>query len=195
MIVELESLRGAIGGRLVCVLGLGVSLGELDDRIDEFSGVDVCWVSLNDISVPRRILKKIGKDLDVIIGCCAGLERAFDDEDGYVHRYSLGRGNTISEFIWQLNDIGCGAYLVGFDGYCESEPSYYGFTDDSDKYLVTRTPMRHTHKHDTMVLNETFRGWSGVRIVTVGDSSKYIFPKISWEDFITITRGEKNAKV
>jgi hypothetical protein len=99
--VSLESLKDVISNRPVGFIGHGHSLHEFSNYIERFRGFDICWVSLNQVHIAKNVLFPIGESLDVILAYASGYEHEFNDEKCYVHRYSEGRGNSLSEFLHQ----------------------------------------------------------------------------------------------
>jgi hypothetical protein len=192
--VSAGRLKHTICGRPVAFIGHGHSLFYLDKDIKKLSHKGFCFVSLNQVDIARKILKKIGKDLDVILGFAKGYEGAFDKEKCYVHRDSSGRGNSLFEFLSQCIEIGVKeVYLFGCDGWTEAKK----FDDlylcgQSDPYYRSNelSDMRvDGHKRDVQFFNDNFtQDTKETKILNVGEGSKYELPSITYEDFFKLIR-------
>lgn len=171
MVAELERLASVINGRTVGFIGHGPSLSEFDRWVRRFKNADICWVSLNQVGMAREILAKIGEDIDIILGYAKNYEGAFDNETCYVHRYSLGRGNSLSEFLFQIKDIRCPIILFGCDGYSDGASYYNG---------VGCANQNARHKKDCDELNAVIHNFSDLNIINTCMTSKYDFKKMEW---------------
>ena len=58
-----------INNKTCCILAHGKSLEELEQRIEEFKNLDVVWCGMNYFNPTEDILKKIGKEYQVIFDC------------------------------------------------------------------------------------------------------------------------------
>lgn len=110
----------------ICYLGHGHSLKEFEDNIEGFRNKDVIWVSLNRIEIVEPILKKIGKEIDVLLEYCPQLYKC--EWSGVKLIKSLERGSSTEEFLHRLVDeeVTQTVFLFGVDGFNEvGSPSYY----------------------------------------------------------------------
>ncbi len=95
---RIETLRKIVRGRPVAILAAGPSIAELEERIDELKGSDICYFGFNNFFVQEKhILGKIGKHMDVIMGTCReSIPEAIDAIIGFLDRNE--RNMFISSF-------------------------------------------------------------------------------------------------
>jgi len=144
-----NKLKEIIGDRVVGFICFGQSLAELKKRIQEFKDKNICWISLNNYKVAETILNEINEKLSVVLCYASGyLDIKFD---GYLHRYSEGRGNSLFEFINQCveNDIKK-VILFGADGYSKTSFPYYGVNLENSNQILA-------HKRDVDKFNEDIK--------------------------------------
>jgi hypothetical protein len=180
------ALAEIINNRPVAFIGHGPSLKDLDKWIERFRTKDICWVSLNQVGMARNILKKIGQDLDIILGYAAQYEEAFKDETCYVHMHSEGRGNSLCEFLYQMNEIRCDVVLFGCDGYSDKE-SYYNGGGCENQNL--------RHKNDCDDLNRRLGDFKNIKVLNTCLTSKYDFEKIEFCDLFKKWGMEKSISI
>lgn len=66
----LSKLKQIINNRPVAIMVHGKSIETLEQRINEYKDLDVCWVSMNLFSIMEKfILSKINKKLDIVLDC------------------------------------------------------------------------------------------------------------------------------
>lgn len=66
----IERLKKVIGGRTCCVISKGKSIEELEQKIEMFRDLDICWVIQNRFDyIEDNILKKIGQRVDIVSDC------------------------------------------------------------------------------------------------------------------------------
>ena len=77
--MEIEKIKDIIKGRPVAILLHGSSVDELEQRIESFRNVDICWSALGNFPVfEKYILSKINKRLDFIFDCATVPESRYD---------------------------------------------------------------------------------------------------------------------
>ena len=64
---RIERLQSIVRGRDIVVFAHGASLQIMEQRIEEFAGLDICYIGMNRfVPTEEYLLKKIGAELDVI---------------------------------------------------------------------------------------------------------------------------------
>lgn len=64
---DINGLIEKIAGRTCCLVASGASLYELEQNIELYRDLNICWVGLGQFDVPERnILKKINKTFDIV---------------------------------------------------------------------------------------------------------------------------------
>jgi len=62
-----ELLKQKVKGKTCFLIAQGKSINELEERIEEFKDLDICWVGLGQFNtVEKFIMEKAGKSLDVV---------------------------------------------------------------------------------------------------------------------------------
>ena len=65
---RIERFESVVAGRDVAILLQGPSIRQLEERIGELAGEDICYASLNQFpQIDERVLSKIGERLDVVM--------------------------------------------------------------------------------------------------------------------------------
>ena len=67
---RIEHLRDVVAGRPIAILASGPSISELESRISELKGLDICWFGFNTFVHEKYILSKIGSQMDIYMDSC-----------------------------------------------------------------------------------------------------------------------------
>lgn len=171
---EWEKFREIIRGRVVCLVLHGWSLGELEDRVGEFSEYDCCWGTVNRACIAEAVLLKGFIKIEYVVAYCKDYEGV--EYGVYTLRRAAGRGNTLMEFLYQCREHGVGrVVLFGADGYSDNGYPYY-------KMGVGPKAVA-GHKADCSFLNEFYDERKGPRVVNCSPGSKYkVFKAIGYDE-------------
>lgn len=83
---RIEKLRGVINKRPVAITLLGSSIVELEARITELKGCDICYFGLNAFRViEKHILQKINRNFSLVM-CASAPGGQMDDVIGFLER-------------------------------------------------------------------------------------------------------------
>lgn len=68
----MEKLKRIINNRVVCILAHGKSIEQLEQNIEQFKDLDICWASVGLFTIMEDfILSKINKHLDIVFDCAS----------------------------------------------------------------------------------------------------------------------------
>ena len=96
------NLRKIVGERTVGIMLHGGSIRELEERIEEFVDLDMCYMSINRFKVMEdRILGKVGKRLKLVFLMSEQeMPRRVEDVNGYLDRGTGLFMTTFSALSW-----------------------------------------------------------------------------------------------
>ena len=186
----LKNLKDILGDRPIGFICHGHSLSILEENIDKFKGIDICWGSLNNYVIAQDILDKADLKLEFI--CASSMTYKNSDLvnkfNGLVIRELPAVGNTLHSFLNQLIDEGfyTEVYLFGANGFSHDGIAYY--KGSSDIQGIKDQSRVGTHVIDCNHLNEKFPDYHGlVDIYNVCDESNYkVFDKIGIDKCISL---------
>jgi len=156
----------------------GHSLQTFQDNIDRFKNLDWFWGTINRFEIAESILSRIGKKLDFLINYSKDYWST--SYEGLKLKDSLGRGNSLNEFLNQCIEDGVKeVYIFGGDGYSDdpSKPYIDSFMGKPDAVAW--------HKKDCDDFNRDFpKDIRHTKIINVSPNSKYTaLNNISYEAF------------
>jgi len=172
----------------------GHSLKELENNIDKFKSKDIFWASLNNYKIAEEILSKGNMLLDLIIA----FNPMYNDIScSYAPIYKEAgtprvRGNSLSEFLFQLKDIGFKKpiFLFGADGYSDEGSSVY--YKETNLHSNPDGDRNRLHRLDTDAFNKTwqsekFGGDFFTRVYNCSPNSHYTpFRKITVKECLDL---------
>ena len=176
----LSKLRRSIRNRPVGIVCSGLSLEELETRIEEFASFDICWLGINKEVEINTFLSKAGHKLDLAV--IFPREYNPDTFTTPTYKNSKGRGNSLQELLLQLIELRIPTvYLFGADGYSDKEEKEYYIKGGS-------RGTRQTHIDDVNYLNKTFpKDTDGTKIYNVCPQSKYEpFERITYDKCLSL---------
>lgn len=139
-LAQIEAVKRIVGGRDIALLVHGPSIRQLEERIDELAGQDVCYVSLNQFPhMEEPMLSKIGELLDLVM---IGNPLSFSDHEEQVYEF-LSRDDDnmfiTSEFATTAIDVARGG-SAGFKQAFASKLIYF-----ESQFFYPPTPVRPLH--------------------------------------------------
>lgn len=127
----------------------GHSLSILDENIDKFADIDICWGTMNFHPDAKEILAKINKKPEFMLAYCPPWKK--QEFDGLKLTCADSRGGTVHEFLLQCitANLPLTVFIFGMDGCpVDKDKLYY-------KDRTRKNPYQ-TYLDDTKTFNESF---------------------------------------